>query len=183
MCSTECRLARSEGKWQCVVSLRYTVDLKGEPLGQARTKRFGETIFVKSDVEERIRRAQFAILNTDDLKKLDHFLTAPEETFQVPGSQQSFSANCITLQISGPDVADLSFCELPGTLVVPSLSLSLIFFPPGLIASASSSRGGDNSIDLVRDLVVSYIKKPSCIILLTVACESTPLSYMIEKHD
>jgi hypothetical protein len=49
--------------------------------------------------------------------------------------------------------------------------------------SASSSRGGDNSIDLVRDLVVSYIKKPSCIILLTVACESKFLSYITGKHD
>jgi hypothetical protein len=41
----------------------------------------------------------------------------------------------------------------------------------GLIASVG--RGGNmNDIKLVESLVTSYIKKPSCIILLTVACES-----------
>lgn len=41
----------------------------------------------------------------------------------------------------------------------------------GLIASVGT--GGDGaSIDLIRELVISYIAKPSCIILLTVACES-----------
>jgi len=42
-----------------------------------------------------------------------------------------------------------------------------------LIASVSSSRGSGNDISLVESLVTSYIKKPSCIVLLTVACEST----------
>jgi len=41
-----------------------------------------------------------------------------------------------------------------------------------LIASVSSSRGSGNDISLVESLVTSYIKKSSCIILLTVACES-----------
>ena len=44
----------------------------------------------------------------------------------------------------------------------------------GLIASVGSS-GNESDIDLVKDLAASYISKPSCIILLTVACESTPL--------
>ena len=44
--------------------------------------------------------------------------------------------------------------------------------PIGLIASVSSSRGTGNDIALVENLVTTYIKKPSCIILLTVACES-----------
>ena len=42
----------------------------------------------------------------------------------------------------------------------------------GLIASVSSNRGSGDDIGLVQSLVTSYIKKPSCIILLTVACES-----------
>lgn len=45
--------------------------------------------------------------------------------------------------------------------------------PTGLIASISSSnRGSGDDIALVQSLVTAYIKKPSCIILLTVACES-----------
>lgn len=41
----------------------------------------------------------------------------------------------------------------------------------GLIASVGLG-GNANDIKLVESLVTSYIKKPSCIILLTVACES-----------
>ena len=44
----------------------------------------------------------------------------------------------------------------------------------GLIASVGRS-GNSNDIALVENLVKSYIKKPSCVILLTVACESTAL--------
>jgi hypothetical protein len=30
----------------------------------------------------------------------------------------------------------------------------------------------DDEMQLIRDLAISYIEKPSCIILLTVSCES-----------
>jgi hypothetical protein len=32
--------------------------------------------------------------------------------------------------------------------------------------------GEETEMNLIKDLAISYIKKPSCIILLTVACES-----------
>ncbi|KIM36795.1 hypothetical protein M413DRAFT_448928 [Hebeloma cylindrosporum] len=150
-CPTECRLARSNSPWQCVVSLRFIVDAAGQALGQARNERFGGIIYEKREVEDRIRRAQRAILNPT--KPLKHFLE--EDDVEEFESQLSFSLNSVTLQISGPDVADLSFCDLPG-----------------LIASVSSGRGGNNDIALVESLVTAYIKKPSCIILLTVACET-----------
>lgn len=40
-----------------------------------------------------------------------------------------------------------------------------------MIASVSSGQNEDD-IELVRELIVQYIRKESCIILLTVACES-----------
>ncbi|PPR05458.1 hypothetical protein CVT24_008227 [Panaeolus cyanescens] len=149
-CPTECRLSHSNGPWQCVVSLRFTTDSRGQPLGQARNQPFGDIIYDKSNVEERIRRAQRAILNPSRPAK--EFLEGPESESNV--SEQTFSTNCVSLQISGPDVADLSFCDLPG-----------------LIASVSSN-GSNADIELVRRLITNYIKKPSCIILLTVACET-----------
>lgn len=150
-CPTECRLSRSDNPWQCVVSLRFITDEKGQPLGQARNEPFGAIITDKADVEGRIRRAQRAILNPKKPRK--HFLEGEDE--DGLDSELSFSNNCVSLQISGPDVADLSFCDLPG-----------------LIASVSSTRGSANDIALVEGLVTSYIKKTSCIILLTVACET-----------
>jgi hypothetical protein len=41
----------------------------------------------------------------------------------------------------------------------------------GLIVSVGHG-GNDSDIELVRDLVKSYISRPSCLILLTVTCES-----------
>ncbi|KAF8805241.1 hypothetical protein BYT27DRAFT_7224945 [Phlegmacium glaucopus] len=150
-CPTECRLSRSDTPWQCIVSLRFITDSGGQLLGQARNQIFGSIIYDKAHVEERIRRAQRAILNPK--KPAKHFLENVDEDQR--GSELSFSSNCVSLQVSGPDVADLSFCDLPG-----------------LIASVSSTRGSGNDIALVESLVTSYIKKPSCIILLTVACET-----------
>ncbi len=78
------------------------------------------------------------------------------------------------MQISGPDVADLSFCDLPGSsFLLPSALVNNFssYFSLGLIASVRGGRAVDN-IDLVRDLVGSYIEKPSCVILVAVACES-----------
>ncbi|PPQ80108.1 LOW QUALITY PROTEIN: hypothetical protein CVT25_001476 [Psilocybe cyanescens] len=151
-CPTECRLSRNDTPWQCIVSLRFMTDPSGQPLGQARSERFGPIIYNKAEVEERIRRAQRAILNPTKLAKF--FLEDDQDEEQYT-SQLSFSLNAVTWQISGPDVADLSFCDLPG-----------------LIASVSSRRGSGNDIALVESLVIGYIKKPSCIILLTVACET-----------
>ncbi|XP_006461433.1 hypothetical protein AGABI2DRAFT_185678 [Agaricus bisporus var. bisporus H97] len=149
-CPTECRLSYSPLPWKCTVHLRFTTDGNGTPLGQSRNEIFGPTIYEKSEVEERIRRAQRAILNPGKPTKL--FL---EDDDEMSGEAElSFSNNCVSLQISGPDVADLSFCDLPGLI-------------------ASVGRGGNtNDIKLVESLVTSYIKKPSCIILLTVACET-----------
>ncbi|KAF8181829.1 P-loop containing nucleoside triphosphate hydrolase protein [Pholiota molesta] len=152
-CPTECRLSRSDAPWQCIVSLRFITDANGQPLGQARNDPFGPIIYDKSKVEERIRRAQLAILNPKVAPA--SFLEDGAGDRTGVESQLSFSLNAVTLQISGPDVADLSFCDLPG-----------------LIASVSSNRGSSNDIALVESLVTTYIKKPSCIILLTVACET-----------
>ncbi|KAF9465139.1 P-loop containing nucleoside triphosphate hydrolase protein [Collybia nuda] len=145
-CPTECRLARSSGRWQCIVSLHRTKN------GQVSLERFGQPIFedAKHDVEDRIRRAQRAILNPG--KPAQYFLMAENDDHSE--SEVNFSLDRVSLQISGPDVADLSFCDLPG-----------------LIAGVGRD-GDEKDISLVQGLVGSYIKNPSCIILLTVACET-----------
>ncbi|KAK0460501.1 P-loop containing nucleoside triphosphate hydrolase protein [Desarmillaria tabescens] len=149
-CPTECRLANSSDIWKCIVSLRFIKDVNGQLLGTARNEHFGETIYDKAEVEERIRRAQRAILNPN--RRSTEFLEGDDE--DLSENQLSFSTNCVSLQITGPGVADLSFCDLPG-----------------LIASVGST-GNKGDIMLVKTLVESYISKPSCLILLTVACET-----------
>lgn len=92
-------------------------------MGVAENIPFGAIITDKSHVEERIRRAQRAILNPS----ISHetFLSGPDG--EPDERELSFSKNCVCLELSGPDLTDLSFCDLPGSyfpwyLVVPSLN-------------------------------------------------------------
>ncbi|KAJ7769899.1 P-loop containing nucleoside triphosphate hydrolase protein [Mycena metata] len=163
-CPTECRLAHSDAPWKCVVELRFITDKNGQPLGQPRTESFGDPIVDKSKVEDRIRRGQLAILNPS--KPSRTFLEDDEEE----STEVSFSTNYISLQISGPEIADLSFVDLPG-----------------LIATVSSRGGNERDIAMVESLVSSYICRPSCVILLTVACETDfenqGAHNLAKKHD
>lgn len=167
-CPTECKLTRSPKPWQCTVSLRFITDPNGQPLGQPRIDRFGDTITEPSLVEERVRRAQRAILNPTVIYKT--FLTGDDEDFHDELTL-TFSTNTVILDISGPDVEDLAFCDLPGSWHAETVSSSLSNGSLGIIATASGT-SKTSDIELIRSLVTSYIKKPSCLILLTVACES-----------
>jgi hypothetical protein len=104
------------------VQLRFVTDEKGQPLGQARNITFGNTIFDKSEVEERIRRAQRAILNPSTSYR--QFLDGDDEDL-TSKPQLTFSTNCVSLTISGKEVADLSFVDLPGNFL---LGFLLLFF-------------------------------------------------------
>ena len=82
-------------------------------MGTAENIPFGQVIKVKGQVEERIRRAQRAILHPS--KNPDTFLSGPDEDPDY--RELTFSKNCVSLEISGPELTDLSFCDLPGTLL------------------------------------------------------------------
>ena len=115
-CPTECRLSYSDLPWRCRVVLSKIVDEHGQALGIAENIPFGTTITEKKDVEERIRRAQRAILNPS--VNTDTFLSGPDEDPAV-GNELSFSKNSVCLELNGPDLTDLSFCDLPGTWFPP----------------------------------------------------------------
>src|SRR5258708_23818888 len=113
-CPTECILIQSSEPWECEVSLKFQVDARNVPLARVRNFPFGPTIRDPAQVEDRLRRAQLAILNAD----LDRdgfpgsFLTG-----NTPEARSvSFSQNCISLKVRGPDIVDLSFVDLPGKM-------------------------------------------------------------------
>lgn len=110
-------MSRSEDPWKCSISLRFITDKNGQAYAPARNEAFGDTILDKAQVEERLRRAQRAILNPSTPAR--QFLTSDDE--DTPSAELTFSTNYVSVQISGPDVADLSFCDLPGELLLPNL--------------------------------------------------------------
>lgn len=81
-------------------------------MGTAENIPFGPIIKDKQQVEERIRRAQRAILRPSQIP--DMFLSGPDEDPDY--RELTFSKNCVSLEISGLELTDLSFCDLPGTL-------------------------------------------------------------------
>ncbi|KAH8110473.1 P-loop containing nucleoside triphosphate hydrolase protein [Phellopilus nigrolimitatus] len=147
-CPTECLLKYSNGPWTCKVSLRFIKDINGKALGQAKNVEFGPLITDRDEVEERLRRAQRAILNP--AYDYNDFLGG----FEAETPELSFSENYVSVQIHGPTLTDLSFCDLPGVI-------------------ASVGRNGrQDDVDLIKSLSIRYIEKPSCVILLTVSCET-----------
>ncbi len=111
-CQTEGILIQSSEPWECEVSLKFQVDARNVPLPRVRNFSFGPTIRDPAQVEDRLRRAQLAILNPD--LDRDGF---PESflTGSLPEARSvSFSRNCISLKVRGPDIVDLSFVDLPG---------------------------------------------------------------------
>ena len=89
-------------------------DQFGRPMGSMNHIAFGDVITNKSRVEERIRRARRAILNPSTSRK-----TFLEGRDRDPDEMElDSSENCVCLELSGPDLTDLSFCDPLGTWLV-----------------------------------------------------------------
>ncbi|QRV83400.1 dynamin central region protein [Ceratobasidium sp. AG-Ba] len=118
----------------------------------------GDTILDKEEVEKRLRVAQEAVLYPNRYaldEQAQYIVRRPGESIHgSAGDTVSFSGNSVIVQISGPDVTDLSFCDLPG-----------------IIATAGED-GNESDIEFVQNMVSAYIKRSTCIILLTITCET-----------
>ncbi|KAF9650942.1 hypothetical protein BDM02DRAFT_1001795 [Thelephora ganbajun] len=162
-CPMHCRLSQSSEPWKCAISLNFHSS-RSVTSKNAVTIQFGGTITDRSQVEERVRRAQRAVLSPNT----DHalFLDKPEE--ECPPAELTFTSDYVQIEISDRNLTNLSFFDLPG-----------------LIANAESGNEGD--IQLVENLVTDYISRDSCLILLTIACECdfmTQQSYQLaQKYD
>ena len=127
-CPMECRLAHSDGPWQCQVKLRRNEETQD---GRAtREVPFGPLLYDKAELEEMLRRAQLAILNPSlpagDLVDFETKSLAPRE--KPPGSarQLAFSNDVVCLDLQGPDVTDLAFIDLPGIALQTQVFQSFI---------------------------------------------------------
>lgn len=111
-------------------------------------------------VEDVIRRAQLAILNPSVPSKDFVGYIIPSEPEEAPlGStkQLNFSSNVIVLEITGPNVTDLTLVDLPGII-------------------QNVGDGEDvNDIKVIEDMVKGYIEK-DCLILLVLTMKGMSTS-------
>ncbi|KAF3905219.1 Dynamin-3 [Orbilia brochopaga] len=137
--------------WRCRVSLRfhknYHPKKRGDPWVDTQHQQF---FFMNIDnpdhVEQALIRAQLAILNPT--KPWAQFA---DKAFSLPSSETTdvpFSPNVICMEITGNNIPNLSFIDLPG------------------IIHATERKEDEYLIKLVKSLVESYIKQEDCLILL-----------------
>lgn len=105
-----CQLSQSSESWKCTVSLNFSASRFAKSK-KAVTVQFGDTITDRSQVEERIRRAQRAVLSPDT----DHTLFLNESEQRCPPTELTFTTDSVQIEISDRNLTNLSFFDLPGT--------------------------------------------------------------------
>lgn len=159
----ECRLSHSSGPWSCQIKIRWEFsDASRSRRAEVEEVDFGPRLLDKSKVEIMLRRAQAAVLNPAlpfskflGMDEKDQRLTVKEK------NQYQFSRNVVCVELTGPDLADLSFVDLPGTLGKYT-NPTHAHWTAGIVQNAD-----DEVIKLVEDLVKSYIAGEKSVILLT----------------
>ncbi|KAI0698693.1 P-loop containing nucleoside triphosphate hydrolase protein [Earliella scabrosa] len=153
-CPMECRLAHSSGEWSCQIKIRWEYDEgKDQRLEEVEEIEFGPLLTDKQEVEPMLRRAQAAVLRPGvDSSK---FVNMTDADLQSKDKKSlRFSRNVVCVELTGPDLADLSFVDLPG-----------------IVQNADAE-----IVNLIEDLVNSYIKGNSLILV------TMPMSDDIENQ-
>ncbi|QRV96048.1 hypothetical protein RhiJN_24066 [Ceratobasidium sp. AG-Ba] len=146
-CPIECQSSYADHPWSARV---YLMKAESEDQGRSRWSseiQFGDSMEDPDQLEERIKQAQLAVL---------HPKTDPAVFLNGDGPKEgglSFTKNRVIIKVSGDQLADLSFVDLPG-----------------IIANAPEKNVGD--IELVQRLISSYMKKKSTINLIVITCEA-----------
>ncbi|GJE96959.1 Dynamin domain-conaining protein [Phanerochaete sordida] len=151
-CPMECRLASAAQPWTCQISIREEFAADGRPCEIVSEQKFGPALHDKAQVELMLRRAQAAVLNPAVVSS--KFVGMSLEELRGLKNALEFSRNAVCMDISGPEMTDLAFVDLPG-----------------IIQNASAE-----TVQLVEDLVKSHIKG-NCLILVTL-----PMSDDIENQ-
>ncbi|KAF8596644.1 hypothetical protein BDV93DRAFT_570896 [Ceratobasidium sp. AG-I] len=147
-CPIECRLRYTQEPWEARILLRIEPTVGNSTSAPSTTEiPFGAPIRDRELVGARIAQAQRAVLNpTIDPSK---FLN---DDYQPKGP--SFTKSCVIVALSGSELSDLNFVDLPGLI------------------STTSDKSTDGDIQLVEDLASGYISKSSVFILLVVSCQA-----------
>lgn len=116
----EIRLSRSSARWTCRISIRQEYDANGQRLNKISEIPFGPVLTDPGDVELQLRRAQFAVLNPSETHATILEYTA-EKLTGSDSEAPTFSPNIVCVELQGPELTDLSFVDLPGTLLIRPL--------------------------------------------------------------
>lgn len=118
-----------DAPWRCQITLRLTHDRNGLHLGEPETIPFGDVMTDSNVVEDRLKRAQAAILELpfSNDQSVEPFLASD---YQPPAKPRlDFSRNVVRLDVHGPDLVDVTFIDLPGVISnAPEVRISQLPF-------------------------------------------------------
>ncbi|CAE6363795.1 unnamed protein product [Rhizoctonia solani] len=146
-CPIECQSQHADLPWRAQVFLKFERSENDSRSDLGDEIPFGGPLDDPELVEERIKLAQVAVLNPH---------VDPELILRgdIPPGGLSFTKNAVIVKLSGRELADLSFVDLPGIIV----------------STADERNKGD--IKLVQKLISSYMSKASTINLIVLTCET-----------
>lgn len=130
-------MSSSSETWSCRVSIRWEFDSEGKRRDKVEEVDFGGPINDKGDVELMIRRAQTAVLHPKQpSSKFLHM--SFQELADLPGGGAKvhalpFSNNTVCVDLTGPDLTDLSFIDLPG--IIQNAEPRIVQFVEDLVLS------------------------------------------------
>lgn len=178
-CPMEINIAESPTPWSCKISLykKYIYDGSqgmGRTLGKTAAKLEGATrsrplgpwtlqdaedysfvtVTDKKEVANAIYLAQLATLNPRN--NYEKYLPGNSQRKEEQDHQVKFSPNVVRLHISGPNLPNLSFYDLPGVINVSEVAEEAYL------------------VDLVKNLVKEYIGAEDCINLLALPMSDDP---------
>jgi hypothetical protein len=112
---------------------------------------FGPHLTDGSTLDDRLRRAQRAILNPNE--ESERYIDPNTPSSNGPNAL-SFSSDVVVVKISGPDVEDLTFIDLPGVV-------------------GTGENQSDMEDSLIRGIANGYIARANTLILLTLPMRDT----------
>jgi hypothetical protein len=96
-------------------------------------------------------------------------LTSTETTDTLRDGARTFSEDCVCVFAKGPNMHDLYFYDIPGKNYGRIVAKFLIIVA-GVIHDVRDGQD-PGQIELIQNLVIKYVSKPNCIVLLVVNCE------------
>jgi hypothetical protein len=108
-------LSHADGPWRCEISLRIMYDIAGKSLREPKSVGFGGALSDPKDVEVALRRAQTAVLRLPSVTDRDIGELLQDESISS-GTCSGFSRNVIRLDVSGTELVDVTFIDLPGII-------------------------------------------------------------------
>jgi vacuolar protein sorting-associated protein 1 len=114
----QCSTSSDAEDWSCQITLHHLVDGSGRKLASPERVPFGPVITAKESVELWLRRAQAAILSPH-MEHIDFYNKTLKELQNAMRDDYNvlpFSKNVIEVEVKDPELTDLLFIDLPGTM-------------------------------------------------------------------